>query len=196
MWFNLGVSFVFMFFFRGWGTLAAVISVATVISFLTGPVSVMALRTHAADLPRPLRIAGMPIVAPFAFVCASLVLYWACWPLTGQIILLIVAALPIYLYYQSKSGWADFRAELRSAWWLLAYLPVMALLSLCGEQAFGGYGIIPDGWDLFAVVIVALAFYRRGVASGRRTTYLREYATVQRAGSAEDDTPLPVTHAG
>ncbi|WP_175837178.1 APC family permease [Burkholderia anthina] len=196
MWFNLGVSLVFMFFFRGWGTLAAVISVATVISFLTGPVSVMALRTHAADLPRPLRIACMPVVAPFAFVCASLVLYWACWPLTGQIILLIVVALPIYLYYQSKSGWADFRAELRSAWWLVAYLPVMALLSRCGGREFGGYGFLADGWDLVTVVIVALVFYRWGVASGRRTTYLREYATEQPAAAADDGIPLPVTHAG
>lgn len=102
-----------MFFFRGWGTLAAVISVATVISFLTGPVSVMALRTHAADLPRPLRVACMPVVAPFAFVCASLVLYRACCPLTGQIILLIVVALPIPRITQSKNGWADFR---RGGW--------------------------------------------------------------------------------
>lgn len=196
MWFNLGVSFVFMFFFRGWGTLAAVISVATVISFLTGPVSVMALRRHAADLPRPLRIACMPIVAPFAFVCASLVLYWACWPLTGQIILLIVVALPVYLYYQAKSGWADFRAELRSAWWMVAYLPVMALLSRFGGRAFGGYGIIPDGWDLVAVAIVALAFYRWGVASGRRTTYLGEYASAQPAGSQDHEIPLPVKQAG
>ncbi len=44
MWFNLVVSFIFMFFFRGWGTLAAVISVAMVISYLTGPVSLMAQR--------------------------------------------------------------------------------------------------------------------------------------------------------
>ncbi|WP_420330034.1 APC family permease [Paraburkholderia mimosarum] len=178
MWFNLGVSFVFMFFFRGWGTLAAVISVATVISFLTGPVSVMALREHAADLPRPLRIPGMSIIAPFAFVCASLVLYWARWPLTGQIILLVVAALPVYLYYQSKAEWEGFLSELRSAWWMVGYLPAMALLSLFGGREFGGNGAIPDGWDLVAVIVVALVFYRWGVRSGLRTVYLQERAAL------------------
>jgi amino acid transporter len=176
MWFNLGISLVFMFFFRGWGTLAAVISVATVISFLTGPVSLMALRKHAGDLPRPLRIPGMSVIAPFAFVCASLVLYWACWPLTGQIILLIVAALPVYFYYQSRAGWGGFRTELRAAWWMLLYLPVMAILSLLGGREFGGMGVIPDGWDLLAVVAVALVFYRWGVSNGQRTTYLNEHA--------------------
>ena len=49
MWLNLAVSFLFLFFFRGWGTLAAVISVATIISYLTGPVSAMTLRRTAPN---------------------------------------------------------------------------------------------------------------------------------------------------
>ncbi|NVI09385.1 APC family permease [Paraburkholderia sp. JPY454] len=181
MWFNLGISFLFMFFFRGWGTLAAVISVATIVSFLTGPVSLMALRKHAADLRRPLRIPGMLVIAPFAFVCASLMLFWACWPLTGQIILLIIVALPVYFYYQSTAGWESFRAELRAAWWMLLYLPAMAMLSLLGGREFGGMGVIPDGWDMLTVVAVALVFYRWGVRSGLRTTYLNEHASPETA---------------
>src|SRR5260370_41240338 len=68
MWFNLLVSFIFLFFFRGWSSLAAVISVATLISYLTGPISLRALRRAATDLERPLHIPGMQIIAPFAFV--------------------------------------------------------------------------------------------------------------------------------
>ncbi len=112
MWFNLGVAFVFLFFFRGWSSLAAVISVATVISYLTGPISAMSLRRTAPDLDRPLRVRGLQVLAPFAFVCASLVLYWARWPLTGQIILLMVVALPVYFYSQARQGWQDFRQHL------------------------------------------------------------------------------------
>src|SRR5579859_4490359 len=47
MWFNLAVSFVFLFFFRGWGKLAAVISVATIITYLVVPISVIVLRCTA-----------------------------------------------------------------------------------------------------------------------------------------------------
>ena len=36
-------------------------------------------------------------------------LYWAKWPLTGQIILLMVVALPVYFYYQAKHRLARFR---------------------------------------------------------------------------------------
>ena len=178
MWLNLVISFIFLFFFRGWGTLAAVISVAVVISFLTGPVSLMALRAHAPDLERPLKMKAMGFVAPFAFVCGSLVLYWARWPLTGHVILLIVAALPIYAYYQAKDGWVDFAVELKSAWWLVLYLPLMALLSYIGSTDFGGTGVLSGGWDMAVVAIAALAFYYWGVATGRRTRYLDERGLV------------------
>jgi len=174
MWFNLAVSFVFLFFFRGWGALAAVISVAVVISFLTGPISLMVLRKHAHDVHRPLNIRGMALIAPFAFVCASLVLYWARWPLTGHVILLMAAALPVYLYYQAKAGWRGFGQELRAAWWLLLYLPAMAGLSLLGSPDFGGLGVIPAGWDMLVVSITSLCFYHWGVRSGHRTDYLKE----------------------
>jgi amino acid transporter len=177
MWFNLAVSFIFLLFFRGWSSLAAVISVATVISYLTGPISLMALRRSAVDLHRPLHIRGMRWIAPFAFVCASLILYWARWPLTGRIILLMGVALPVYVYYQAKAGWQNFSGDLRSAWWLIAYLPAMAVLSWVGSKQFGGHGLIPYGWDMAVVAAVSLAFYQWGVRSGWRTAYLDESQT-------------------
>ncbi len=166
MWFNLAVSFVFLFFFRGWGTLAAVISVATIISYLTGPISATSLRRTAPDIHRPLRIAGLPILAAVAFIFATELLYWARWPLTGEIILLMVVALPVYLYYQAKSGWHDFARQMKGAWWLVLYLPTIALVSWAGSTQFDGKGYLPYGWDLVIVAIVGLVFYLWGVKSG------------------------------
>ncbi|HEY8681822.1 MAG TPA: APC family permease, partial [Rhodanobacter sp.] len=68
MWLNLAVSFLFLFFFRGWDSLAAVISVATIISYLTGPVSVMTLRRTAPELHRPFRLVALPVIAGIAFI--------------------------------------------------------------------------------------------------------------------------------
>ncbi|CAN7749355.1 APC family permease [Paraburkholderia hospita] len=174
MWFNLFVSFIFLFFFRGWSSLAAVISVATVISYLTGPISLMALRRAASDIERPLHIRGMSVIAPFAFVCASLILYWAKWPLTGEIILLMVVALPVFFYFQAKSGFGGFNQDLKAAWWLVAYLPIMAILSLIGSKQFGGLGVLPYGWDMLVVIAFSLIFYYWGVHTGYRSEYLDE----------------------
>ncbi|MDF3982274.1 APC family permease [Luteibacter sp. PPL201] len=169
MWLNLVVSFIFLFFFRGWGTLAAVISVSTIISYLTGPVSVMTLRRTAPELKRPLRIPGLPVLAALAFIFATELLYWAKWPLTGEIILLMVVALPIYFYYTAKSGWDDFGRHLRGAWWLIVYLPVIAAVSWAGSKTFGGHDYIPYGYDLALVAVIGAVFYVWGIRTGWRT---------------------------
>jgi len=169
MLFNLAVSYLFLFFFRGWGTLAAVISVATIISYLTGPVSVMSLRRTAPEFHRPLRVFALPVMAAVAFVMATELLYWARWPLTGEIILLMVVALPVYAYYQAKARWEDFGRQLKGAWWMIVYLPTIALLSWAGSTTFGGHGYLSYGVDLVVVGVVGLVFYVWGVRSGWRT---------------------------
>ena len=136
--------FPFLLFFRGWGTLAAVIWVATVISYLTGPVSAVTLRRTAPDLHRPLRLPGLTLISMVAFICATALLYWAKWPLTGEIILLIVVALPVYFHQQAKAGWKDF-----------------------GRQLQGGL-------DLLVVGGLGLIFFVWGVSAGWRTPSVGE----------------------
>jgi amino acid transporter len=169
MWFNLAVSFIFLFFFRGWGKLAAVISVATIITYLVVPISVIVLRRTAPNLHRPLRVPGLPLLAPMAFVLATLMLFWARWPHTGEIMLLLILPLPVYLYYQAKGDWRDFGRQLRASWWLLAYLIAITILSWAGSKEFEGHDYIHYGWDQLCVALTSLAFYFWGVRSGWRT---------------------------
>ncbi len=172
MWFNLLVSFLFLFFFRGWGKLAAVISVATIITYLVVPVSVEVLRRTAPNMHRPLRVPGLKLLAPVAFVLATLMLYWARWPHTGEIMLLLILPLPAYLYYQAKSGWPHFSQSLRGAWWLIGYLAAVVALSWAGSKEFEGRGYIAYGWDQLCVALVSLAFFSWGVRSGWHTPAL------------------------
>ena len=187
MWFDLAVGFAFLLFFRGWGVLAAVISVATIISYMTGPVSAMTLRRTAPELHRPFRLRGLPWIACLGFVFATELMYWAKWPLTGKVILLVVIALPVYFYYQAQAGWHDFRRQLAGAAWLIFYMPTIALLSYIGSTKFGGLGYLPYGWDLLVVAIVALGFYAWGLHCGWRTPDLESSAAEKMAQIAESD---------
>ncbi len=187
MWLNLAVSFLFLFFFRGWDSLAAVISVATIISYLTGPVSVMTLRRTAPELHRPFRLAGLPTIAGIAFIMSAELLYWAKWPLTGKIILLIVVALPIYIYYQYKSGWHDFGRQMKGAWWLVFYLITLAIVSRIGSAKFGGLDYIHYGWDLLVVAVIGLVFFLWGVQAGWRTPSVE---AAQLEARIDPDAPL------
>ncbi|HEX3846368.1 MAG TPA: APC family permease [Steroidobacteraceae bacterium] len=169
MWFNLLVSFIFLFSYKGWSMLAAVISVATIITYLIVPISVVVLRTTAPHIHRPLRIPGLKVLSPLAFTLATLMLFWARWPNTGEIMLLLVLPMPVYFFYQAKNQWRGFDRALRAAWWLVGYLLAITVLSWAGSREFGGRGWIPYGWDQLAVAITSLFFYAWGVRSGWRT---------------------------
>jgi amino acid transporter len=174
MWLDLAVSFIFLFCFRGWGSLAAVISVATIISYLTGPISVAVLRRTAPSIRRPLRIPGLQILAGVAFLFATLLLYWARWPLTGEVILLILLAMPIYIWAEWRSGWRDIGRQVKAAVWMMTYMPGLALVSFLGSKNFGGIGVIPYGYDLALVAALGVGFYLWAVGSGWRTPFIAE----------------------
>ncbi|QXH49004.1 hypothetical protein KSS93_19230 [Pseudomonas xanthosomatis] len=75
-------------------------------------------------------------------------------------------------------------------------MPAMALLSYLGSQAFGGIGVLGEGWDMLAVALVALGFYHFGVRSGYRTRYLAESVVWRQETSQHDSTePMPATPA-
>ncbi|MBF8378025.1 APC family permease [Alicyclobacillus mali] len=166
MWLNLVIAYIFMLMFRGWGELSGVISVATLISYVTGPIAVMAFRNMGDHVKRPVRVPGMTVIAPIAFIFASLILYWAQWPLTGEVIIVIIIGLPVYFYYMAKAGWRGFAEHFRHGLWLMVYLLWMALISFLGSGKFGGIGVLPYGWDMVVVAASALVFYLWGVRSG------------------------------
>ncbi len=190
MWLNLVVAFIFLFFFRGWDSLAAVISVATIISYLTGPVSVMTLRRTAPELPRPFRLHGLSLISAIAFIMSAELLYWAKWPLTGQIILLIAIALPLYFYYQFKQKWHDFGRQMKGAWWLVCYLVTLAVVSYIGSPEFGGTGVIPYGWDLALVAVIGLLYFLWGAHAGWRTPSIEAIQIEEAEGAIDPGQPI------
>jgi len=97
----------FLFFFRGWGKLAAVISVATIITYLVFH------QRHGAQAhgtnPAPASAGAGPANSrAHGLRSRTLMLFWARWPHTGEIMLLLILPMPVYLYYQGKAGWPNF----------------------------------------------------------------------------------------
>ena len=143
------VSYLFLFFFRGWGKLAAVISVATIITYLVVPISVLVLRRTAPDLHRPLRNRASRARTGGLRAGHTHALLGPLAP-TGQIMLLLILPAPVYLYYQQDRWWG-FRRKLRGAWWLFAYLSAIVALCWAGSKEFDGHGYIGYGWDQLCV---------------------------------------------
>ena len=80
--------------------------------------------------------------------------------------------MPVYLYFQAESGWEDFGRQLQGAWWMIAYLAVISVLSWAGSREFEGQGYLSYGWDQLCVALASLAFFYWGVHSGWHTPAL------------------------
>src|SRR5262249_42533050 len=150
--------------------LAAVISVATIISYLTGPVSAMTLRRTAAELRRPLHMPGLPVLAWLAFVFSTALLYWAEWPLTGEIILLIIVALPVDVYFKTLAD--DFFAGTERLLISLALVVPTLFLAVCAISAYIfltdssqlarplGFAALAFVWTMLCIVVPCLRLQR------------------------------------
>lgn len=175
---NALLSMVMVSIFPSWGTLASVISTATLIAYLTGPITVISLRDMAPDFKRPVKSSLLRVMAPLSFVLTSLAAYWAKWPTTVEVIGVIFLGIPFYLFYEWRSGWASTLKQLKAAAWMLVYLLFLSLISLIGSSEFNGLNWIHYPLDFVVIIIGALGFYAWGINSHIFSKYFRRAARV------------------
>lgn len=171
--FNAIISMVMVSLFRDWGILASVISTATLVAYLTGPTTVISLRKMAPKMHRPFRANLLKFMAPFSFVMASLAIYWAMWPTTAEVILIIILGLPIYFFYEYKMNWKNTKKQIGGSLWIILYLIVLAFLSFIGSKEFKGMNWIHYPYDFIVIIIIALIFYKIGTSSYFESVYFK-----------------------
>lgn len=171
--FNAIVSMLMVSLFRDWATLASVISTATLVAYLTGPTTVISLRKMAPKMHEPFRANMLRFMAPFSFVLASLAIYWAMWPTTAEVILIIILGLPIYFFYEYKTNWKNTKKQIGGSLWIIFYLILLAFLSFIGSKEFNGMNWIHYPYDFIVIAIVALIFYKLGTTSYFESIYFK-----------------------
>ncbi|WP_413628256.1 APC family permease [Fructilactobacillus vespulae] len=170
---NFIISCILVSVFKNWAVLASVISTSTLIAYLTGPVTLVALRKHAPGFKRPVTINFANVVAPISFVLASLAIYWAMWPTTMEVIIVIILGLPFYFFYEHKMNWKDSAKKFKGSYWMLAYLIFMSAFSYIGSTPFGGLNWVHYPFDFVVITIVALIFFYWGVNSYQATDEMK-----------------------
>ncbi|QPC45348.1 APC family permease [Kaustia mangrovi] len=128
---------------------------AIVLSFIVGPIAVVALRRLLPDRPRPLRLPAVTWIAAPAFVVATLVIYWSGWDTLWRLGLCLLAGLVLFLVRARTRGRGTL--DYRQAVWLIPYLVGVGAISSLGT--FGGTGLLPFGWDMAAIAVFALAVF-------------------------------------
>ena len=162
---DLSLAMVLVYFFRDWSKLATVVSISTFVAYATGPVTAVALRKLRPDFKRPFNSKHLAWVAPLSFVLTDLVIYWAMWPTTVEVIGIVLLGLPIYFYYDLRYNHVPMRRQLKGAGWLLVNLIFISGVSYLGSAGFGGKDVLKYPYDFIVIIIAAIFFYLWAVNS-------------------------------
>lgn len=146
--------------------MVSIVSGATIMTYMIGPVALMTLRRTDPRRHRPYRVGRAELLAPAGFVIGSLIFYWSGWPTTGWLLALTAAGAVLYVGYFVKDPSAGKWNDLRAACWLIAFLLFVVAMSAVGS--FGGHAWLRAPWDTLAVALGSLGFYYWGVFSSIR----------------------------
>jgi amino acid transporter len=153
--------------------LVGAITAASSFMYSYAPTAAVSLRKSDPDRPRPYRVPGLNIIAPFSFVVSGLIIYWSG---TSNVVKLDLAVLFfLVLYFIARrmdpaQAPIDFRAGAFSVPWIVG----LTIFSIFGGSYVGGYpsvfGIaihyhLPFWWDIGAVAVFSLAVYYYAIYS-------------------------------
>lgn len=167
-WLSLSVNFllaVAMFFvLRNWQSMAAFIVAVQIVSYATGPISLVCLRKQMPNHPRPFRLWWGGLIAFIGFYVCTAGAYWCGWHSIHKFLTLFVMGLLFYLFYHYKIKKSPDELNAKNATWLLYYLLGIGVFSYFGN--YGGAGAIPLYWDLlyllaFSLIIFLFSVYTR-----------------------------------
>lgn len=136
-------------------------SAAIVLSFVVGPVAVVALRTLLPHAERPLRIPAVQAVAIVSFVVATLIIYWSGWDTIWRLGICLAVGLVLFVIHARTR--AAGALDVDEALWLAPYLLGIAIVSYLG--AFGGINVLPLGVDMAVLTALSAASFYYAIRS-------------------------------
>jgi amino acid transporter len=170
------LGFLFLLPFPSWQALIAIITSATVLSYGLQPPALAALRRQVPGIERPYRLPAAEILAPAAFIIASLIVYWTGWDVNWKLMVAILLGFALMgINYVLSPPAERPRFDLRAAYWLLPYLGGLALISYIGAKDFGGRGLLPFGWDALVVAVFSVVIYVLAISLRLSDDAAKEY---------------------
>ncbi|MGH3320970.1 MAG: APC family permease [Streptosporangiaceae bacterium] len=164
----LCTSFAYLILLPSFSSLFPLVASALLLSYAPGPLSLAIFRSKYPDEARPYRLPFYKVLAPWAFVVSSVMIYWSGWQAIHILIPSVFVGLLLLFFYNHHRRLTLH--DVACGIWLPVYLIVIIVLSYVGSGALGGRDAIPFPWDTVVFAAVAVAFYFAGYYSGLRYT--------------------------
>ncbi|WP_028652435.1 APC family permease [Nocardioides halotolerans] len=120
--------------FPSWQQLVGFITSATVLSFASGPLVMVALRQQVPDEERPFRLPGGHAIPLLAFFGSNLIIYWSGWDIVWKLMVSVVLGFVLLGVFAATGRVTAPRLDLKAgASWLLPWLGGLTVISWMGS---------------------------------------------------------------
>jgi amino acid transporter len=180
--------------FPSWQSLVGLVTSATAIMYGFAPVSLIALRRRDGLRARPYRLKGAAVLAPIGFISANLIIYWGGFDTTWRILVGLLIGLVLFVLTRlfSSNRSVITRADWMGVLWVPVWLIGTAVLGYLGRYDSGTYAngggernILPDWWDLGAVIAFSLIIFYWAVSLAVSSEEINELVSKDDADLAE-----------
>jgi amino acid transporter len=175
--------------FPSWQQLVGFITSATVLSFASGPLVLVALRKQVPDQERPFRLPGGHVIPVLAFFSSNLIIYWSTWPINWKLFVAVALGLVLLAVFhvtgRVTAPQLDFTA---GASWLLPWLGGLALISYLGD--YGGTGLLGFGWSIPVIAVFSAVIYGIAYAVALPPEQIERYIEDVRAEAEAEEKEL------
>ena len=144
--------------FPGWQKLVGFVTSATVLSFGSGPLALVAMRRQIPRQARPFRLPAATLIAYLAFLSSNLIVYWSGWATDWKLFIAVLIGYVVLVLHEARNHATTPALELRSGSWVVAWLIGLAIISWLGSYPAqsahaGNLEILGFGW---AIVVIAI----------------------------------------
>ncbi len=177
------VGLIFFLPFPGWQKLVGFVTSATVLSFGSGPLALVAMRRQLPRQHRPFRLPAVHVIAYLAFLSSNLIVYWSGWGTDWKLFIAVLIGYVVLVVHEARNRESTPPIEFRSGMWVIAWLGGLAIISWLGSYPAlathaGNLGVLGFGWSIlmlaiFSAIIMWLATGLR-LTTERVEEHLRE----------------------
>jgi amino acid transporter len=169
---NFIIGSSFLFFFKGWFQLVAIVSVLHVFSYLSMPIVAVAFSRqlkHSATKVKNLFVDY--IVAFIILYILSVLLFYAGWEIIWKMSALVILGLFIFAYYEKnhKIHHHFIKYTLQGSW-LIILLIGISLVTYLGNN--GKTNSISNGTSVFLVLIISVIVFVIGIVTANKEIHV------------------------
>jgi amino acid transporter len=169
--------------FPSWQQLVGFITSATVLSFASGPLVLVALRQQVPDQERPFRLPGGHLIPFLAFWSANMVVYWSGWTTVWKLMVAVLIGFVLLGVFRATGAIREQSLDLRAGAWVVPWLAGLTLISYLGnypEPAAGNRDslsfVSATGLVLLLSAAIYLMAYHFRLSPQQARAYIEETA--------------------